>query len=217
VRDADLLKDFVLEARAERLEAVLAARLAGVTVVLEHVHDEGNISAVLRTAEAMGLLHVHVIEGPDSPFVTVPDITQGCERWLEIHRSPEGAAYLDRLRGQGYRLYGSTPGEGAVDLGDLDFSAPAALVFGNEHQGLSAEALLRCDRRFRIRMQGMTRSFNISVAAALALQHATGARRRALGRPGDLSVEEHAALRDRWYREEVREPEKLLKRLREGR
>lgn len=213
-RDADLLRPFLLEDRVERLESVLASRLRGVTVVLEHVHDPGNISAVLRTCEALGVQDVHVIESETAPFRVVYDITQGCHRWLDIHRTDDGPTSLLALRGRGYRLYGSYLDRSAVPLEDLDFSLPAALIFGNEHRGITDTTREACDRLFRIPMRGMTRSFNISVAAALTLAHATLARRAAVGRDGDICSSELADLRDRWYRAEVRSAERVLADLR---
>jgi tRNA (guanosine-2'-O-)-methyltransferase len=214
MRDADLLRPLLLEGRAARLDAVLAARLRGVTVVLEHLRDEGNVSAVLRTCEALGVQDVYVIESAQAPFRVVTDITQGCERWLDVHRSGDASACLDSLRARGFRLYGAYLGEEAVELGALGFRDPVALVFGNEKSGISEETRIRCDRLYRIPMLGMTRSLNVSVAAALSLHHAVTARRAAVGRPGDLGDEDLAALRDRWYREEVRDPERVLDRLR---
>lgn len=214
MRDADLLRPLLLEERAARLETVLAARLRGVTVVLERLEDEGNVSAVLRTAEAMGVQDVHVIEPPDRPLRIAPDITQGCHRWLDVHRTSDADACLDTLRARGFRLYGSAAGRSAVPVERLDFAAPAALVFGNEKTGVAPGTLARCDATFWIEMYGMTRSYNVSVAAALALREATAARRRAVGAMTDLSPEELAELRDRWYRAEVREADKVLRRLR---
>jgi tRNA (guanosine-2'-O-)-methyltransferase len=207
----------LLEGRVQRLEAVLSARLRGVTVVLEQVEDEGNLSAVLRSCEAFGVQEIHVLEHPKAPFRLVVDITQGCHRWLDLHRYREAGLCFDGLTARGYRLYGSYLGEGAVPLESLDFTTPAALVFGNEKVGISEETRARCEATFRIPMYGMTQSFNISVAAALALSHATRARRAAVGRPGDLSEEDRAELRDRWYRAEVRDAERVLQELRRRR
>jgi tRNA (guanosine-2'-O-)-methyltransferase len=212
--DAELLRPLLLAERAARLDAVIAARLRGVTAVLERVRDEGNASAVLRTCEALGVQDVHVIEAPEARFRIVGPITQGCERWLDIHRAQDPKACFAALRAQGFRIYGSFLAGAAVPLGELDFRSPAALVFGNEQTGITPEARAACDALFVIPMRGMTRSFNISVAAAIALEHATTARRAALGSAGDLTPDAQSALRDRWYRAEVRDVEAVLARLR---
>jgi tRNA (guanosine-2'-O-)-methyltransferase len=73
-----------------------------------------------------------------------------------------------------------------------------ALLFGNEHEGPSPETLAACTGTFRIPMAGFTQSFNVSVAAGIALAHLASARRRLLGRPGDLSEEARVQLRDRF-------------------
>ncbi len=78
------------------------------------------------------------------------------------------------------------------------FDERLALVFGNEHAGLSPELAERCDGFFRIPMLGFSQSFNISVAVGITLATAMRARQeRQLG--GDLSETEREALRRRFY------------------
>jgi tRNA (guanosine-2'-O-)-methyltransferase len=86
--------------------------------------------------------------------------------------------------------------EAADPIGDLDLTRRTALVFGNEREGVSAEMLAVCDGRMVIPMAGFTQSFNISVAAAIALYHVHRVRQET-GRAGDLSpAERHALLAD---------------------
>ena len=73
-----------------------------------------------------------------------------------------------------------------------------AVLFGNEHDGPSPETLAACAGTFRIPMAGFTQSFNVSVAAGIALAHVTGRRRAHLNAAGDLSQTERVELQQRF-------------------
>jgi len=208
------LAPLLVDGRRERLDAVVDARLGGLTVLIENLHDPRNGAAVLRSAEAFGIQRVDVIETVE-PFRFSPMVTQGCEKWLDVVRHPTTAAALAALRAEGLALYAAAPGAAAT-VQDLDFARPAALLIGNEHEGLSPAALAAADARFQIPMAGMTRSLNLSVAAALIAEHAAARRRQALGAPGDLPPAAQLALRARFYAASVRGAEAVIARYREG-
>jgi tRNA (guanosine-2'-O-)-methyltransferase len=205
-----LLAPFLVDGRRERIDATIDARLGGLTVVIENLHDPHNGAAVLRSAEALGLQTVHVVEAAEK-FRFSSDVSQGCEKWLDIERHPTFTEASGCLRAAGFALYAAVP-DGAASLGDLDFSRPAAVVVGNEHAGLSATALAGVDARFAIPMVGMTRSLNLSVAAALIMSHAASDRRRTLGQDGDLDPTTRLRLRARFYAASVRGAEQILAR-----
>lgn len=210
------LEPFLVDGRRERIDAVIDARLGGLTVVIENLHDPHNGAAVLRSAEAFGIQTVHVVEAAER-FRFSSDVSQGCEKWLDVERHRTFAAAVARLRAGGFSLYAAAP-EAAASWDDLDFSRPAAIVVGNEHAGLTAEAMAAVDVRFRIPMAGMTRSLNLSVAAALIASRAAAARRLALGgRGGDLPEEARLRLRARFFAASVRGAEQIVERvLKEG-
>ena len=174
------LGPLLLDERRARIDAAAASGSAGCGWCIENLHDPHNGAAVLRSAEAFGVQRVEVIESVE-PFRYSTTVTQGCEKWLDIVRHTTLAA----ARGGAARATGSssTPRCRArrVALDDLDFSRPAAIMVGNEHDGLTAEAMASADVRFGIPMAGMTPSLNLSVAAALIVERATTLRRRALG------------------------------------
>jgi tRNA (guanosine-2'-O-)-methyltransferase len=196
------LAPLIADERRQRIDAVVEARLAGLTLVLENLHDPHNGAAVLRSAEAFGLQEVHVVETVE-PFRFSADVTQGCEKWIDLRRHPTLGSARDSLRAAGFALYAALPGAAAA-LGDLDFARPAAVLVGNEHAGLSAGAREAADVCFAIPLAGMTRSLNLSVAAALVLEHAAARRRQALGLPGDLDPAARLRLRARFYAASVR-------------
>jgi len=196
--------------RRQRIEAVVEARLASLTVVVENLHDPRNGAAVLRSCEAFGLQAVHVVEAAER-FRFSSEVSQGCEKWLDVERHPTFAAARERLQAEGFALYAAVP-DGKVPLEALDFSRPAAIVVGNEHAGLTSDAIALCDVPFAIPMAGMTRSLNLSVATALIVSHAASRRRAALGRSGDLDEAARAALRARFYAASVRGADTVVAR-----
>jgi len=200
--------------RRQRIESVIDARLASLTVLVENLHDPRNGAAVLRSAEAFGLQVVHVVEAAER-FRFSPTVSQGCEKWLDVERHPTFACAEAGLRAAGFALYAAVP-DATVSLEQLDFTRPAAVLVGNEHDGLTAEAARAADVRFTIPMAGMTRSFNLSVAAAVTLAQATARRRAALGRAGDLDERARLVLRARFYAASVRGAEEVVARFTNG-
>lgn len=204
------LGPLLLDDRRTRIDAAAASRLHGLRVMIENLHDPHNGAAVLRSAEAFGVQRVDVIDG-SKPFRFSSTVTQGCEKWLDVVRHRTLAAAIATLRADGFVLYAAVPDASAV-LEELDFARPAAVLVGNEHEGLSAQAIAAADVCFGIPMYGMTRSLNLSVAAALTIERAASLRRRALGRPGDLDAAAVLALRARFYAASVRGAASVLAR-----
>ena len=204
------LGPLLLDERRARIDEAAAARLAGLRLVIENLHDPHNGAAVLRSAEGFGLQRVDVIESVE-PFRFSSAVTQGCEKWLDVvrHRTLGGA--VAALRADGFALYAAVPGA-ATTVEELDFARPAAVMIGNEHEGLTDDARGAADVVFGIPMPGMTRSLNLSVAAALIVERAAQLRRRAIGRPGDLDDAAVLALRARFYAASVRGADVVLSR-----
>jgi tRNA (guanosine-2'-O-)-methyltransferase len=188
--------------RRARIEAVLDARLASVTAVVEDVYDPHNAAAAIRSCEGLGVAALHVVAG-QHPFEIASGVTRGCHRWMTLERWPSVAGCAGALRERGFTVHATLPGAAAT-VDDVDVARPIALVFGNEHAGLSADAIAACDGAVSIPMFGMTRSFNLSVSVALAMSRIAARRREAIGAPGDLAGDERARLRARWYARKVR-------------
>jgi len=204
------LAPLLLAERRTRIDAAAATRLGGLRVVIENLHDPHNGAAVLRSAEAFGVQRVEVIESVER-FRFSSTVTQGCEKWLDVVRHRTLAAAMVGLRSDGFAIYAAVPGA-SVALDELDFSRPAAVMVGNEHEGLTTEAIAAADVRFGIPMFGLTQSLNLSVAAAIIVSRASALRRQALGRDGDLDQAAVEALRARYYTASVRGAEAVLAR-----
>jgi tRNA (guanosine-2'-O-)-methyltransferase len=202
---------FLLPERRARIDAVVAGRTRTLTVVMEAFADPQNVNAVLRTAEALGVQEVHVVEGPQKRFDRNKKISQNADKWLDVVRWKETGECLRALKARGFALYATHLEDGARALGELSFAGPVALVFGNEHRGVSEAALALADARFVIPMTGFSQSLNVSVAVAISLARAIDRREAERGRHGDLSDAEVEALRQRVYTKSVKQRTRIAK------
>jgi tRNA (guanosine-2'-O-)-methyltransferase len=168
----------LLPRRFERLQTVLNRRMADLTVVLEAVEKPHNLSAILRSCDAVGVLEAHAVSLPGRPR-TFNSTAQGSQKWVPLrdHGSIEGA--LLQLRQRGFGLYGTHLGTAAVDYRQCDFTGPTAFVLGAEKWGLSPAAAALVDQGLFIPMGGMVQSLNVSVAAAVLLFEALRQRQAA--------------------------------------
>lgn len=206
----DFLRHHITDRRKERIRQVVDERTHTVVPVVEGLYDMGNVSAVLRSAEALGYYSVHVVETSER-FKNSSRTSSGAEKWLDIHRWQKPADCYTQLKDDGYQL-AVTHLDGSVPLSQIDFTRPTAVVFGNEAEGVSEETLAHADYRCQIPMVGFVQSYNVSVAAALTLFHAHRERTNELGRQGDLSPEEKLALTARYYIRSVTKAEQILRR-----
>jgi tRNA (guanosine-2'-O-)-methyltransferase len=189
----------VLAPRREKIEEVVRQRTRSLVVVLDRIEDPFNMAAVLRTSEAFGLQEVHVVEHPEVRFSPNEKVTQGCDKWLDVHRWEGFAAARDALHSRGFQLWVSAARPTATSLWDLGFEGKRALVFGNERTGVSEEALAGADGTFWIPMRGFTRSLNVSAAVAATLGRAMAWRAGRGAEEGGLLPEEADALRARFH------------------
>jgi tRNA (guanosine-2'-O-)-methyltransferase len=196
--------------RIARIDAVLAARLGSVVTVVEDTYDPRNAAATIRTTEALGLAELHVIEAADR-FSASGAVTMGAHKWIELHRWPRPAEAIGALRGRGFRVFATLPGA-SRSVDDVDVGSPIAVVFGNEHAGLTADAIAACDGAIGVPMFGFTESYNLSVTVALAMSQLAARRRAALGARGDLDDRRRRELRARWFALKLRGAVGILER-----
>jgi tRNA (guanosine-2'-O-)-methyltransferase len=163
--------------RLNRMRTVLERRQPDLTVVTENVHDPHNISAVLRSCDAVGISKVHLVYTIEERPELSKDVAASAQKWLEVVQHASIAACYNSLRQDGFSIYATALREEAVDLHDLDLTQPVALVFGNEQRGCTEEAVSLADAPVMIPMMGMVQSLNISVACAVTLYEALRQRR----------------------------------------
>lgn len=201
------LSDFLTPRRRERFASVLAQRTRFLTVVLENIYQDHNISAVLRTCDAFGLQDVAAIE-KEFGFEVNRQIALGTDQWLTIRRfagpSPTVDCLTD-LKRRGYRVVATSPRPGSFPIDKLPLDEPVALVIGNEMDGVSDETLSMADHCVHLPMYGFVESFNLSVATALCLQSLV-TRIRATRDDWGLSPEEREHLLLDWTRKSIVNP-----------
>ncbi|HZZ84175.1 MAG TPA: RNA methyltransferase [Anaeromyxobacteraceae bacterium] len=208
--------EFLLPERKARIDRAVANRTRTLTVVIEALCDPQNVNAVLRTCEAFGVQEVHVVEGVLKAYDRNKKISQNADKWLDVRRWTSTADCLGHLKAEGFTVYATHLDDQARPLAELSFAAKVALVFGNEHAGVSEEALALCDARYVIPMLGLVQSLNVSVAAAVSLARAVERRAVERGRHGDLSEPEAQALRERFYVQAVKQRSRIARALRDG-
>lgn len=159
--------------RQQRIKRVLQHRQPTLTVVFENVHDPHNISAVIRSCDAVGVAEAHGIYTGRQVFPELGEKSSASARkWVDLHLHQSVDACYSALRARGMRIYTTHMSSNAVSLHALDLTQPVALVFGNEKEGVTSEARQKADGNFLIPQVGMIQSLNISVACAVTLYEA---------------------------------------------
>ena len=185
--------------RLERLRSAIEHMQPDLHLVLENVHDPHNVSAVLRTCDAVGVGTIHLVYTYEEFPKIGRDSSASAWKWANLVHHTDIAACYGGLREAGCMIYATDLTADARNLYDLDLSGPVALVFGNEHRGLSPEASELADGNLLIPMFGLIQSLNISVACAVTL-YETMRQRRAAGKydGSALSEPEITARLDDW-------------------
>jgi tRNA (guanosine-2'-O-)-methyltransferase len=159
--------------RDERLTAVLNKRQPDITVVLENVFDPHNISAVMRTCDAVGIQDIYILNHKIPPHRKWGEkSSSSAAKWLSIHQFTDPKSCFEALRKKYKKIYTTHLSTDAVGLHELNLTESVALVFGNEHSGVSDEIIAMADGNFIIPQVGIIKSLNISVACAVTLYEA---------------------------------------------
>jgi len=154
--------------RFQRLRQTLDRRQPDLTVLLDNVHKAHNLSAILRTCDATGVLAAHAVN--DRVRIRAHhDVSSGSGKWVDIHTHPNLDTAVQVVRGQGMQLLAAHLSERAVDFRSIDYSRPTAILLGAELEGVSPQALACADEHIIIPMYGLVASLNVSVAAAVIL------------------------------------------------
>ena len=154
--------------RFQRLKETLDRRQPDLTVALENVHKPHNFSAILRTCDAVGIFAAHAVT-PRGPIRESRPTSGGSHRWVQTATYGTTTEVLDHLRQRGFRILAADLRPGAIDYRQEDYTAPTALLMGQEKFGVSDEAAAGADGFVTIPMLGLVASLNVSVAAALIL------------------------------------------------
>jgi tRNA (guanosine-2'-O-)-methyltransferase len=168
----EYLETYLTQHRKERFETVLAQRTKHFTVAVEDVYQLHNTSAVIRSCDVFGIQEVNIIEERNRKRID-REIAMGAQKWVDLNRYNTSKACIDDLKCKGYRIIATTPHTNDSDLDHFDITKKACFFFGKESEGLSDMVLNEADEFIKIPMVGFTESLNISVSAAIILQHMT--------------------------------------------
>ncbi len=166
------------ERRKEKLLTVLHHRQPGLTIVMENIHDPHNVSAMLRSADAVGMMEVQLVYINEKFPRLGKKSSASANKWIQRRTFKSIQECYAKLHKEGFRIFATHLDKKSASLYDLDLTGKVALVFGNEHRGVSEEAASLADGNFQIPMTGMIQSLNVSVACAVTLYEAY--RQRAL-------------------------------------
>ena len=164
--------------RYERICEMLARRQPDLTVCMEQVHKPHNVSAIIRTADAVGVHEVHAV-WPGNRMRTMASSAAGSNSWVDVktHRTIEDAVGV--LKQRGMQILATHLSDKAVDFREIDYTRPTCILMGQEKTGITRQALDLADRDIIIPMTGMVQSLNVSVASALILYEAQRQRQNA--------------------------------------
>ncbi|KAK9827619.1 hypothetical protein WJX81_007118 [Elliptochloris bilobata] len=166
----EFLQPLVTPARAQRIRQVTSARTFLTIPVMEGLWDRGNLGALCRLCDGLGIGALHSINTQHTRFKRARGRTSlGAEKWLDTPLHAGTWAAVDVLRAGGYRIVAAQPpGPRAVPASEVDWSQPIAVFFGNEREGLSGEAAALADFHVTVPMAAsFTDSFNVAQAAAI--------------------------------------------------
>ena len=186
--------------RIKRLTTVLNKRQPDLTLVLENVFDPHNISAVMRTADAVGIQEIFVVNTRIAMHKKWgAKSSSSAAKWLTIHQFDNLETCIAEVKSRYKKLYTTHLAENSVSVYDLNLCEPVALIFGNEHSGCSNEIVALADGNFIIPQVGIIQSLNISVACAVSIYEAFR-QKTAAGHYNQrrLGEQQHGTLLNEW-------------------
>ena len=206
----DYLQQFLTNERLSKIEHFSKESSDFVLPVMEDVYQFRNAAAIVRSVEACGFHHVVALE-EENVFNPNLKVTKGAETWVKVEKMPNNLDSLKEIKNRGYKILAVSPENNATMLPDYKVKEPIALVFGTELEGVSDEILEFADETLAIPMYGFTKSFNVSVAAAICMYEL----KQKLMKSGidyKLSEEKLLEMKIRWTVNSIRSGEELLER-----
>ena len=168
----------LLPRRFKRLKSVLDRRTSDLTVLIENVEKPHNLSAIIRSCDAVGVLEAYAIFNKEK-FLTFNSTAQGSQKWVQINQYKVTTEAIKVLKNKGFKLFGTNLNPHSIDYRKCNFEGPTAFVLGAEKWGISKEAAALMDVHIHIPMRGMVESLNVSVAASALLFEAMRQRQAA--------------------------------------
>ena len=206
----EYLESFLTSRRKSLCKKILDERTNYFTVAVEDVYQLHNTSAVIRSCDVFGIQNIHIIEEVNVKRID-REIAMGAQKWVDVNRYDSTDKCIQALKNKGYQIVATTPHDDSKVLQDFDMNKPAAFFFGREQKGLSDTVLNAADSKLHIPMVGFTESLNISVSAAIILQHVTS-KLRETDIKWQLSEDEKLEKRLEWTKKVVKSHEQIIAR-----
>lgn len=188
--------------REEKFKKAISKKQGNLAMILEDVHDPHNISAVLRSCDAVGVQEVYIVDSFAKDSMKFgKKSSASASKWLDFHFYDKIEDCISEVKLRYDKVLSTHLGAESVSLYDCDLTASVALLFGNEKDGVSQKGLELSDGNFIIPQVGLIQSLNISVACAISLYEAY--RQREIAGMYDspvLSQDAQTALFNDWCR-----------------
>lgn len=204
----EYLQQFLTPERLQKINHFAPESSDFVLPVIEDVFQFRNAAAIVRSVEASGFHKIVAMEN-ENEFNPNLRVTKGAETWVEVERLPHSMESLSQIKNRGYQILAVSPEKNDTLLPDYQITEPVALVFGTEKEGVTPEILDFADETLAIPMYGFTRSYNVSVAAAICVYEL----KQKLLRSGinyKLSEEKLWQLKVRWAANSIKSGEQIL-------
>ena len=205
------LYSFLTYERKQRFEEVLNQRTRHIALILEDVYQSRNTSAIMRSADGMGLQDFHIIETIHK-WNKNKSVSKGASSWLTLNKYDSIDSCIEEVKSLGYRIVATSPHEGGYTPDTLPLNKPVAIVLGTETSGITPSLMSQVDDYVEITMLGFSESFNISVASSIITNRLRN-RLDKMGIDNGLSEDEKAELRLVWAYNSLKDPEAILRHL----
>ncbi|WP_340155286.1 RNA methyltransferase [uncultured Winogradskyella sp.] len=206
----EYLETFLTENRRDRFKEILPYRTKHFTVATEDVYQLHNTSAVMRTCDVFGIQELNIVEELNSKSID-REIAMGAQKWVDLNRFQSITDCINDVKSKGYQIVATTPHMDDCELIDFDITKRSCFFFGRESQGLSQQVLDQADCFLKIPMVGFTESLNISVSAAIILQHVTAQLRKS-AIDWQLTDEEIIEKRFDWIKKTIKDYDAIVER-----
>ncbi|HLV70757.1 MAG TPA: RNA methyltransferase [Xanthomarina sp.] len=208
------LESYLTENRRQRFDKVIEERTKHFTVATEDVYQLHNTSAVIRSCDVFGIQEVHIVEERNSKRID-REIAMGAQKWVDLKRFHSVKTCIQDLKQKGYQIVATSPHANNCLLHEFDVTKKSCFFFGRETEGLSQEVIDQADTFLKIPMYGFTESLNISVSAAIVLQHVT-TKLKQTDIDWKLSLEEQQQKRLDWIKKTIKSYDEIVERFYES-
>ena len=202
------LETYLTENRRQRFNSVLSNRTQHFTVATEDVYQLHNTSAVMRTCDVFGVQELSIIEEQNVKRID-REIAMGAQKWVDLNRFNTAKDCINYMKNEGYQIVATTPHNDDSLLQDFDISKKSCFFFGRETEGLSQDIIDSADCFLKIPMVGFTESLNISVSAAIILQHVT-TKLRSSEIVWQLTEEERNVIKLDWIKKTIHSYDRIV-------